>query len=206
MFEKSTQSLLGTIMAGGVLLLAAGAANATLLGDQVDVRITRMGDFNEFLDVTVDNSVELPGVNIPGFGGSPIAIDIDDSTITITTTIQQGPISGAAVPSVIYRFTDLDWVGVTGGFVESFSISNNPDNLLNPTSSFTRIILGGGGIEVVQNGFVTTTGSGFDVRTATISIVANHPTPLPEPTALAIFGVGLAGLGLMVRRGRKVTA
>ena len=175
---------------GGLVGLAlfgmTANAYANLIGDTVTV--TNIFD-GQIFDGPTDVVVIQGGVELPAFGGE-WDIDIEASSIHLDPFV--GPVGLPIQGLDEYHFDGLDWV-------------DSPDGIII-------------GIDVQEMGLSIAAMVTFDLHSIWISflpgtiktadaavwidIVTNHD--VPEPSTLALFAIGLAGLGLMMRR-RKLT-
>ena len=147
------------------------------------------------------------------------------TTLTVSpATMQIGSLGGdmasvsvpdLAIPSTfdLTAFSNYDW---SDGGVGSFTASSilYDDVTGSCSSSCTRSIgisgtflLGtdwanAGSIDALETWSLTQTGTA-SVISGSGTFSAPPPTPTPEPATLALFGVGLAGLGMVRRRKAK---
>ena len=153
------------------------------------------------------------------FGSIAIAwTSPDDGTVSITGGIGHTPTNLAALPSL---------VSITGGIWEGRDIGrSNVWSLTKNGLPLTDGSIASGDAFDSSNPFDFLTGSGGSSAVTGISVStgdifrlvvnATHPSgdyvvvdltftqseTIPEPATLAIFGIGLAALGLMARRRR----
>ncbi len=180
MFRKLRLKLL--LMAGLMSFGVSGAANATLIGDEVTVAFVVDGVLVEgggpFTEI-VGNGAD-PEFNF----GDETFVDVGASSILYTSD------------AVIFGgfelvLTDLDWTGESGEIVgvELTLAPNITGDASFTADSVTLSIIGGfleGGIGV--NKFL-----------ASIDIITEHAV-VPEPASLALFAAGLIGFGFARRR------
>ena len=169
------KKILSSTLAVLASFVYAGAANATLIGDSITIRAS--GEAG--VTCTVGTDCDTQGAT--GFDG----LIVDANSIFIDVSQWLG--------GYTLEIRDLDWVGVPGGI------------LVDVEWSFTGIYCCGGEPNVFN-----ITDHGFDVgymhqvpdqdETITFNLITNHT--VPEPTTLALFGIGLAGMGLARRRKR----
>lgn len=175
-------------MVGLVTLLSAHTAGATLIGSQIDVSYINEG--NPGGNSATSVIVQAGNADAFQFGFSSVfgfTIDIEDSMILMdctggfcNTTPDLGPVH--------YIFEGLDWGG-TGSLI-SASLDPASDcalclasvNLINPTS-----------FEVVLDDNANP-GPGDTL------IVNLESTHVPEPSILALLGVGFLGFGFARRK------
>lgn len=180
-----------TLLAVTILTTLSLTANASLIGDTIT--ITHNGGFG----FATDNVVVGAGAEIQMGDGSDLAtniftfmgdaLDVSDSSILISI--------GASfnLANELLTFSDLDWVGMTGSITgATLAFSNIPEITQSDISfgaDFVSVQLGG------MSGFTDPQG-----RTFQIDIEAAH---VPEPATLALFGLGLAGLGIARRKQKQ---
>jgi len=126
------------------------------------------------------------------------ATDTDFTTATINDFNFQFD-NGAPAISLSDILSREDPVAVAGILV---SITHFED----PAFTDANLVFAAGsadyGSQFVTSGFPLETNSGAWL----LSTLVTDPVPIPEPSTLALFGIGLAGLGVMTRRRRKNAA
>lgn len=175
--------LLGSIGAGAVALCLATSANATLIGDEVTCSIDGLGN-GEFYNCSTTTETVGAGseFDIERRGDPRWAIDIDADSITYSLLTS----AVSAAPDAII-LSGLDWVGMPMGEIIGIEFSQTGTNLTAAASSFTA-------------DSVTLNLSGIWQANSFVAIDLITSDALPEPGTLALFGLGLAGLGLVARR------
>ena len=163
-----------------------GSANASLIGDIVTVSILIL-DINNSPRINASGSNTIPVAagdtdTSDAFSLSGFQIDPFGAGVNITRT---GTPFGFGSPSNIV-FSDLDWLPDPGQ-VTGVNVTSNLSSLLPPNTSFTNnsATVGFTG-SFGANGWLTN-------ETLTITVDASH-SPVPTPSAMLLFGSGLAGL------------
>lgn len=181
MFVQKSPNRVAGVIAGGFLLCAATAANASLIGDTITVtNESPLGTIlnSQFVVVTEANEAV-------SLGGAAFA-DINAASIEIIWTrgvaTRNGPFNG-------YVFSDLDWLPDAGSIV-GVSLVTNIDGITMQDVTFTA-----DSVAIDTEGTARTNTSFLNVFLET-----SHSSQIPEPGTLAMFGLGLAGLGLARRR------
>lgn len=159
------------------LVLGAGSANATLIGDTVTFHV---GGFTE--DVLVQEGViEIPSVANVGNG----SIDIEASSVDLLFLRSANFSSNAS-----WNLSGLDWVGVTGEIVDIVVTTNITD----PGFSVTF------GPHALS--FNLFSASVIEGQYAHVELITSHvgSPVIPEPATMTLLGLGVAGLALRRRK------
>ena len=173
-------------------------SNATLIGDQVTTRLTSFGKV--WLDNATGTIVD-PGVEfqVQTNQGDVIKHDItvDFNGSQITLTIKDA--GGNSPIRVLYdlhsfEFSDLQWVGMPNGVITDVV-------LVEGTSTFEYdpwvLNVGDHGFDIAVRASNSYPANG--IMTATWDIKTRHKE-IPEPTTMALLGMGAAGLIAKRRR------
>ena len=165
----------------------ASSAGATLIGDEVSCYITAVAT------LTCDDPSEVVNGS-PEFlledGGEIAVFEVDIGASTVTLSYLLNP--NFTVGTVTLELTSLDWVGLVGE-IFGFSIVNEGImdlEMADITTGPHSLTLEMTGWKFTNNDFLV------------ITLLTRHEE-VPEPTTLALFGIGLAGLGFMTRRRRN---
>ena len=198
MFGKRLCGLLAVVVAFGL----SGAAQASLIGSTVNIT----SPHGDCLGVTVGVGVECRIGDTPSLDDDAIDIDIQDSRIVFDVLdVSTGGFDflwGTAPFVFDVVISGLTWVDdpsaaiasiavTTELFGTSFSVGN-PNTIGAVQSGANQVTLNFGDLN--RMGCQTPL-----CARVTVDITPEHSV-LPEPGTLALFGLGLAGLGLVARR------
>ena len=188
----------------GAVALAAFAvpANASLIGTTVDIT----SPHGDCLGVMVGGGVECSiSDSTPGLGND-IDIDIEDSRIVfdfLDFDDNGGDFLWLTAPFVFDVVIDgLTWVGNPGAAIADIVVTTelfgDPDTFGNPNtigavlSGANQATLNFGDLDILDCSTVL-------CARLTVGITPVH-SALPEPASLALFSLGLLGLGAVLRR------
>ena len=166
-------------LAAFAVLLSPMAAQATLIGDVINVEFILGGvSQGSASTIVINPGREFEG---PGFGLDP------GEFIDITgTSIEALVLEPFLVPDTRYIFSDLDWIGGPGT-ITGFTLTTDIVGFSAADITF------GDDFVIVNAGDFTGTG------TMSIELQTSHAA-VPEPSTLALFTLGLLGLGLARKR------
>lgn len=189
-----------------LLLVFAGQANASLIGDSVDA--TLVAEFGFDIDSNfvgpqvVDGGVEFSGMaTISGDQIWQIDLDVFESGFSISfleLTLNGDGGHGSNLNIVTVSLSDLDWVGspgiITNVYLDDYSC-NSPGTSCGTFGGgpfVTNIAFGDHSTAVSFNALL----SG---ETYVFAIDAEHGV-IPEPATMTLMGLGLAGLAMRRRK------
>ena len=178
MFKKIRLGLSAALLTVGI----GGAAQASLIGATVSC-------FAASLAGGCDQPTALvgPGVEFVAYGSINVDVDAEQVTFTSTATAGQTELSLADQLTLF----DLAWTGIPSGFVSGLTLGtvSGVTNIEQGDLNFTDT-----SISINMAGVI------FDPLGSFVVNIATRHEELPEPATIALFGLGLAGLGLAARR------
>lgn len=186
---KSIAKKSGALAAGALMLGAASAANASLIGD---TGIVFTLNLTSPIVVSADQPLPQVQAGVDEFdqtvaGAFHLIVDIESESLHFSgENLLDDPIPNIAGSIII---TGLDWAGQDGFIIDLFPSSP----LMGAATNFQVIDAGHGisfdfGVDL----FPALTSHTLDIDLAVIHV--------PEPGTLAIMGLGLLGLGAARRK------
>ena len=209
---------LGTAFVLGGLLALPQGAKASLIGDSIVIE-TQIGNCAPVGEVCKDTVVVGPGAEVETGAGetSKFAfaftapfdaivanIDVGSETIAITFNFGGG---------FVFLFSGLQWLDENENPVNGIlnAVTSPTGGTLLSDFTVTNLVndAGGASFRTSFNCFTVASSKGTCVAPATwiLTLDVTHGEVLvPEPDTLALFGVGLMGLGLLMLRRRRQAA
>ena len=186
-----TKRRLGVLVGAAVIALGtAGAAQASLIGQTVNASFDTIFGGVSITPGSATVSATGPEFLLGVGTGRGIVIDVQDSFIEF----QYNDVRNAAfgIDRLSVTLTGLTWAqypdGIIGVDVTEFDDPNSRNGFGVSTASFTASSL-----TLNLNGH-------WDAQDRVRIDLITGPVQLPEPASVALFGVGLLGLGVAVRR------
>ncbi len=185
---------LGVLVGAAVIALGtAGAAQASLIGQTVNASFDTIFGGVSLTPGSAVVSAGGPEFELGVGTGRGIIIDVQDSFIEF----QYNNVRNAAfgVDKLSVTFTGLTWAqfpdGLVGVNITEFNDPDSRSGLGISTASFTA-----SSVTVNLNGH-------WDAQDRIRVDLITSLTQLPEPASVALFGVGLLGLGVAAKRARR---
>lgn len=163
----------------GLILSVSGFANAGLIDVSTDVTGTAG---NWLLDISVTNN--LGGTNDLYFFG----VRIDDASFNSGPGSDRGIWDNSGYSGKVNDIYDVSWIGFSispGDTLSGFKVS--VQSLAAPTE-FDWFAYASGGTYTGDEFYNSRTNPGFD------NSITTSTEPVPEPSTLAIFALGMMGL------------
>lgn len=156
--------------------------------------ISGAGALGTYNDVTGAFSATF---NVTGSGGPSFTLNgILDFGGTFNNTLASNSTLTADFAGTLVGLGDTI-IGFKAGYVCCGSTNNDPNSFNAAPGGAVMTLWGADDFNIVTGAYGTSAKVGMDIR---IHLTAVEDDDIPEPMSMALFGMGLAGLGLMRRR------
>jgi len=185
---------LAKVISAIVLAAVASSAHATLIGDTVG------GAISGPIGISWPNSTAVVGVGVEFERGTIVDATADFSGDTLTLTY----FNNSTFPNITFgagtfTFTDLDWADPAVFITGLTELANNFPHL--PAAGS---IVASTGVDSIVIDVPLTNTNPNDLFQVTYRIETQRgDASVPEPTIIALMGLGLAGIGYQRRKQNK---
>ncbi|MDX1734124.1 MAG: PEP-CTERM sorting domain-containing protein, partial [Halioglobus sp.] len=179
-----SDKMMKRIFAVLMLSVFAATANATLIGDTVGCSITNFWDCDSPTAVVGDPGAEFILADVISPGGPFVDFSVDIGANSIAINGIGSLITVNAPNSLILTLDDLDWVGMPAAEIIGI------DNLVTTVSGIDL-----SDITFTAHSVSIELGQGASSWVSGNSLSFDLVKGVPSPATIALFGLGLAGIG-----------